>query len=196
MIAAVQGVVEARGKDWVVVAVGGVSLRVFGPASSLARVGSPGDTIRLHTHLVVREDNLSLYGFPTEDELELFQVLLGVSGIGPRNALGILSALPPEQLVAALAAGNVDLLTKVPGIGKKTAARIVLELRGKLTLPEGDVTAALPVVLGANAEVVEALTALGYSLAEASTAVSQIEVEANLPVEERLRRALQQLAKR
>lgn len=196
MIAAVRGVVEARGTDWVVLTVGGISLRIAGPASSLARIGAPGDTVRLHTHLAVREDNLSLYGFPTEEELQLFQVLLTVSGIGPRNALGILSALPPDQLVGALASGNVDLLTKVPGIGKKTAARIVLELRGKLALPTGEVPGVPPIPLGVNAEVVEALTALGYSLGEASTAVSQIEVQPDTPIEERLRLALQKLARR
>lgn len=173
MIAAIRGRLEARGSDFLVVEMGGLSLRVFAPTNVISEAGGIGDEVRLHTHLYVREDQLALYGFLNPAQLSLFEVLLGVSGIGPKGALGILSAAPVETLQAAIAEGNTDLLTSVPGIGKKTAARLVIELKGKL-----DISAYMGGVPSGGAEVptiyrdaMDALTHLGYTTAEVRAAL-------------------------
>ncbi|MBI4337126.1 MAG: Holliday junction branch migration protein RuvA [Chloroflexi bacterium] len=190
MITGVRGTLEAAGPDWAVVAVGGVSLKVFAPASAVAQLGPVGRTVRLHTHLVVREDNLALYGFPSEEGLRLFELLLTVSGVGPKTALGVLSHLSPEQLVRAVSAGDVEALSHVPGVGKKTASRLALELKGKL---EGEWALPAQEAQGVDAEVVETLVALGYSRNEARQAVARLPQGDSLPLEERVRQALQQM---
>ncbi|MBI4504797.1 MAG: Holliday junction branch migration protein RuvA [Chloroflexi bacterium] len=132
VVAAVQGTLEERGPGYVVVAIGGLSLRLFAPNSTLAHLGPIGAPVRLLTYLLVREDALALYGFATADERALFEQLLTVSGVGPRGALALLSAMEVETLRQAIVAGDTTRLTLVPGIGKKTAERLALELRGKL----------------------------------------------------------------
>lgn len=194
MIAGIKGTVELLGPDHVIVGVGGVSLRVFAPTSTLGQVGAVGETVRLHTHLYLREDNLALYGFATADELRLFELLLGVTGIGPRAALSLLSALPPRDLAAAIASGNADRLTHVPGIGKKTAGRLILELKGKV---ESQLAAGtVPAPTAGQGEVIAALVALGFSAAEAASAAAAAGDTAGLGTEEHLRLALRQLAAR
>lgn len=191
MIAGVHGILESRGADGAVVRVGEVSLQVFVPTSTLHELGAIGTEVHLHTHLHLREDNVALYGFATPKERELFRVLIGVSGVGPRVALSLLSALRPDQLALAIASGNADLLSQVPGVGKKMASRLALELKGRL---EGE----WPSVQAApgDGEIVAALASLGYSVQEAASAVAAIAGDAGLPTEERLRRALQHLAGR
>jgi len=192
MIVALEGILERRGVDSAVVKVGPVSLRVYIPGSTLSQLGSAGDNVSLHTHLYLREDNAALYGFASAEELGLFQNLISVSGIGPKAALGLLSALNPEQLASAIVSGNVDLLSQAPGLGKKMAGRIVLELKSKLESEwEGAVA---PVLVQEDADVVAALTNLGYSLKEATQAVSSLPDSRELDLEERVRLALQQLA--
>ena len=193
MIAGLEGTLESRGPDHIVLKVGGVSFRVFVPSSTLSDLGNTGARVKLHTYLQVREDALTLYGFLSLDELRLFETLLTVSGVGPRGALSMLSALKPDDLALAIASGNIDLLTTVPGIGKKTASRLVLELKGKLERE----WAMSPTVgsAGGNAEVVAALTALGYTVAEAFQAVSTLP-SSDLPLEEKVRLALQGMGKR
>ncbi len=132
MIAGLRGRLEGKVPDALLIDVGGVIYRVGTSATTLRDIGDVGDDVKLKTHLFVREDQLTLYGFATDDELRLFETLIGVSGVGPRLACAILSHMETERLHEAIAAENADYLATVPGVGKKTAARLILELRGKL----------------------------------------------------------------
>ncbi|MGB8707960.1 MAG: Holliday junction branch migration protein RuvA [Dehalococcoidia bacterium] len=192
MIVALEGILDSRGIDSAVVKVGPLSLLVYVPGSTLSRLGTVGDKIHLHTHLYVREDNLSFYGFASADELALFQNLISVSGIGPRAALAFLSTLNVDQLASAIVSGNVDLLTQVPGIGKKMAGRVVLELKGKLE--KGWAGAVTPALTPEDADIVAALTTLGYSLKEATQAVAGLPNSPELDLEEKIKLALRELA--
>jgi len=194
MIVALDCVLESRGVDSIVVKVGPLSLLISVPGSTLSRLGTVGDKVHLHTHLYVREDVIAMYGFASADELALFQNLITVSGIGPRAALSFLSTLNVEQLASAIVSGNDDLLTQVPGIGKKMAGRVVLELKGKLE--KGWAGVITPALTPDDADVVAALTALGYSLREATQAVSNLSASADMDLEAKVRLALQQLAAR
>ena len=188
LISSVRGRLEAAGADWADIAVGGITLRVSVPSSSVESLGNPGDNVRLFTSMQVREDSMSLYGFDTVDTRETFEVLIGISGIGPRVALSILSLFTPETLAAAVDAGDLKAFTPVPGVGRRTASRIVLELKGKLEFEPSDATAA------PDADAIDALTALGYSAAEAREALAAIpRADAN-STEDRVRLALAQLA--
>jgi Holliday junction DNA helicase RuvA len=135
MIALVRGQVAVRRPDHVVVDVGGVGYRLAVSAETLSKVPAVGKDVTLHTHVIVRDDALQLYGFATEEERELFLLLLGVQSVGPKMALGVLSGGPPRELTAALAAGDTARFQAVPGIGKRTAERIVVELREKVDAP-------------------------------------------------------------
>jgi Holliday junction DNA helicase RuvA len=137
MIASLSGTVQKIEAGSLVVAVGGVGVRVFVPRTVLENVGGVGRVIGLHTHLQVREGDLSLFGFESEDDLELFEVLLSVQGVGPKVALAILGALSPELLKSAIMREETAVLQRVPGIGKKTAERIMFQLRDKLDLGGG-----------------------------------------------------------
>ena len=187
MIARLRGKLEARGEDYVIVDVGGIGFKVRVPTSLLDQLGDVGSPVELFTHLHVRENELALYGCATEDELALFEQLLTVSGIGPKAALSILSALAPDTLRLAIAQGQVDVLTRVPGIGKKTAQRLVLDLKGKLDLAA--LMAEAPTISPADAEVIAALTGLGYSVSEAQAALRSLP-EAEMDLEEKIRLAL------
>jgi holliday junction DNA helicase RuvA len=142
MIALVSGTVAVRRADHVVIDCGGVGYRLAVSAETLGRVPAVGKPAVLHTHLVVREDSIALYGFATEEERELFLLLLGVQAVGPKVALAVLSGGPPRDLLAALAAGDSGRFQAVPGIGKRTAERIIVELREKVgaTMPEDAIT--------------------------------------------------------
>jgi Holliday junction DNA helicase RuvA len=192
MIAAIEGTLELRGTDRIVIKVGGVSLQVYLPTSSLNQLGAIGKKVHLYTHLHWKEDNIALYGFTSQQELDLFKMLTSVNSVGPKTALAMLSHLSPEQLALAIASGNVDLLTQIPGVGKKTANRLVLELKGKLE--KGGVGVG-PYLTQDNAEVVAALTNLGYSAAEATKAVAELPSSPDLGLEEKIKLALQHLAK-
>ena len=186
MIASVEGRIRAVTKDALVVDIGGISLRVACPQPTLA-AARVGEMILLCTHLVVREDDLSLVGFATEEELSLFEKLISVSGVGPKLGLTVLSAMAPDALRLAIGQEQPDLLARVPGIGKKTAQKIVLELKdkvGAVEVPEG-----LAALTEADAAVIDALTALGYSIVEAQRAVQALPRDLT-DVEDRLRRAL------
>jgi Holliday junction DNA helicase RuvA len=186
MIASVEGRIRAVTKDALVVDIGGIGLRVACPQPTLAAARA-GEMILLFTHLVVREDDLSLFGFATEEELSLFEKLISVSGVGPKLGLTVLSAMAPDALRLAIGQEQPDLLARVPGIGKKTAQKIVLELKdkvGAVEVPEG-----LAALTEADAAVIDALTALGYSIVEAQRAVQALPRDLT-DVEDRLRRAL------
>lgn len=190
MIAGISGKLQSRSTDGAIVKIGGVSLQVYMPSSTLCTLGAIGSEVQLHTHLHIREDNVALYGFATEEELQLFRTLLGVTGIGPKLALSILSAMSPGQLAMAIASGSDDLLCQIPGVGKKTAGRLALELKGKL---DGFMVSA---PAGGEGEVIAALTSLGYTIAEATSAIASLSDAADLAIEEKLRLTLQYLAAR
>jgi Holliday junction DNA helicase RuvA len=192
MIAALTGRIEGRTPDSLIINVGGVSFRVYVPAPAAHDGGEIGQTVVLHTHLYVREDALNLYGFLQAAERDFFERLLGISGIGPKAALSLLSAMPLADLQAAISAGDVDKLTRAPGIGKKTAARLVLELKGKLDLtqPLAGRTSEPP----ANADVLAALTTLGYPPAAAQQALQNLPIDPTLSTGDKIRLALRYLA--
>ena len=174
MIAGVRGEVLEIGLDHAVVEVGGVGLAVHATPATLARLRR-GDQARLATSLVVREDSLTLFGFADAEERDLFTLLQTVSGVGPRLALATLAVLSPDALRAGLADGDVATLTRVPGIGRKGAERLVLELRDKVVAP--DRTPVAPAVGGPRAEVVEALLGLGFAAKPAEQAVDAVLAE-------------------
>ena len=188
MIALLRGTVESISKDSIVVGVGGVGFRVHPSAAARARLSGAGQAIELFTHLHVRENELSLYGFAGEEELALFELLLSVSGVGPKAAMAVLASGPPDVLRAAIANEQADVLTRVPGVGTRTAKAIILHLKDKV----GGGLAPAPVsyLTDADAELLSALTGLGYSVVEAQTALASLPRDPSLPVEERLRQAL------
>jgi Holliday junction DNA helicase RuvA len=189
MIASLKGKLETLGVDSAVVDVGGVGFQVYMPTSTLSRLGETGSEVKLHTHLALREDNAALYGFATAEELGLFQLLLSVSGLGPRLALAMLSAMEVSQLASAIATANTALLTQVPGIGKKVANRLVLELKDKVAA--GWLTAPAAELAAESEDVLAALTSLGYSAAEATRAVASLPpTTASEPLEEKVKLAL------
>jgi len=191
MIATLEGTLEYRGVDSVIVNVGGIGFHVHVPGSTLSQLGVIEDKVSLYTHLHLREDNVSLYGFASSEELALFRNLISVSGVGPKLALALLSALNPEQLVMAIASGNVDVISQVSGVGKKVASRLIVELRGKLEKQwEGTVLPLAP----ENTDVIAALTGLGYSVREATQAISSIPKLEGMSLEEKVKAALQQLS--
>jgi len=190
MIASLSGTVQKIESGSLVVAVGGVGVRVFVPRTVLENVGGLGRTIGLHTRLQVREDDLSLYGFESEEDLELFEVLLSVQGVGPKVALAMLGALSPELLKSAIMREETAILQRVPGIGKKTAERIMFQLRDKLDL--GASAAAMPLVSDVDADVIDILTSLGFSIIEAQSALQHVPREVRA-IDERVQGALQYL---
>ena len=192
MIAGLRGRLEGKTADALLVDVGGIIYRVGTSATTLAEVGEVGEPVRLHTYLFVREDQLTLYGFSSAEELRLFETLIGVAGVGPRLGCAILSHIRTEILYDAIAQENADFLATVPGVGKKTAARLILELRGKL-VPAGSPPTG-PAAHRDDAEVVAALRALGYTTAEAHAAAARVPRDAELTVEERVVSALRELA--
>jgi Holliday junction DNA helicase RuvA len=193
MIAGLDGILERLNPDSAIVKVGGVSFQVYTPASTISQLGSPGERVRLHTYLHWKEDSSALYGFTTSQELDLFKMLIAVSGVGPKSALSILSCLKPDDLATAILADNVDLITQAPGIGKKTAGRVVLELKGKLEKGWGGMVSGGPA--GDNAEVIAALTGLGYSTADAMRAAAAVPGSDGVSLEDRIRLALRHMAR-
>lgn len=167
---------------------GGVGFKIAMPKNAVLALPGVSDAVRLFTYLAVREDSLDLYGFIRESELELFERLLTVNGVGPKSALAIMSIAPVDQIVMAINEGRTDLLTRVSGIGKKTADRVVLDLKGKLTLKSSPQTLA---ILESDMELEETLIALGFSKSQAKSAVSKID-PAIKDFKARLREALRQ----
>lgn len=189
MIATLHGIINRIADDHLIVAVGGVGLRIYVPGTVLENAGGVGRSISLHTHLIVRETELTLYGFESDEDLALFELLLGVSGVGPKVALAILSTLSPELFKNAVAREESAVLQRVPGIGKKTAERIIFQLRDKLQVVSGG---PMPLVSDVDADVIELLTNLGFSIVEAQTALQNVPRDVT-DVDERLQRALQHL---
>ena len=187
MIAGIEGVLKSTADDCVIVDSHGICFRIYSPTSTLSIIGTPGERVFLHTYLHVKEDALTLYGFACAEERRMFEMLIGVSGIGPKVALSVLSVLKPDRLSLAIASGDQDLLSSIPGVGKKTAARLILELKGKFEQPEAGVP--FP-----HEDVRAALINLGYSAAEVAGALADIPSDPDLGLEEKLRLALQKFA--
>ena len=187
MIASLRGEITQIEDTAVVIEVGGVGMRVFVPAPMRDKL-KPGEVVLLNTHLVVREDALTLYGFESAADRQLFLLLLGVDGVGPKVALSVLSTLNVDAVQRAVFNDQADILSRVPGVGKKTAQKIVLHLKDRMK-PTGALEK-IAMMSDSDAEVLAALTALGYSVIEAQTAIQSIPKDAPDDVEERLRIAL------
>jgi Holliday junction DNA helicase RuvA len=194
MISSLRGKVESFSATAAVINVGGIGFQVFLPTPTLSALATIGKEVQIYTHLQVREDSMTLYGFGAPEELALFQTLLGVSGIGPKLGLSMLSAMSVEQLTMSIATGNTELLATIPGIGKKLASRVVLELKEKVGAAW--VSAPATGIGQENAEVLSALTALGYSAAESARALAALPADPKMSLEEKVRLALQQFGGR
>ena len=178
MFAHIEGIVADKAKDTLVLDAGGVGFELTVSASTLSASPAAGEKMKCYTVLSVREDGMELFGFATREEKQMFLQLKGVTGIGPKSALQILSALPPRDLAVAIATGDAAALSRAPGVGKKTAQRLILELKDKVTAEEITGLPAAGVSVARNdpaGEAVEALMALGYQAAEATKAVSRLD---------------------
>ena len=209
MISFVRGPLAGVEEDCVVVEAGGVGLEIRVPLSVLERLPSLGEEIKIYTYLQVREDGMSLYGFLNLQDRQMFSQLLGVSGIGPKAALGILSAMKPDDLRMAIVSGDAKAISRAPGVGTKTAQRIILDLKDKIPMdqvtegwlqaggsagsPDSGAAAAAGLA-GAAREAVEALVALGYTGAEASRAVKKVSLEEGMTAEDVLKASLKHLS--
>jgi Holliday junction DNA helicase RuvA len=197
MISHLNGILEHIDKNHVVVDVNGVGYKVFLPTAALAHLPKVGEKMKLFTYQVVREDDLSLYGFLTKEERSLFTLLLTVNGIGPKVSLSILSAYPLDKIVSAITQGNATLISSIPGIGSKTAQKLIIELREKVAkayaIKPSEMTGGLPGNEVIISDAISALIALGYSPKEARESILRLG-EANLTsVEEIVKQALRQL---
>lgn len=189
MIGRIRGVLAERTGSGVLVDTGGVGYEVAMPPRDIAALPPVGEEVVVHTHLHVREDVMALYGFASEEGRDLFRDLIGASGVGPKLALAILATFTPEQLRVALAAEDVDTLTAVPGIGKRSAQKLVLDLRARLTMPEGELVGAG----GSLSDVRGALEGLGYASSEIREALEGLDT--TQAPEALLRAALQKLGR-
>ena len=188
MIATIRGEVSQIEENALILEVGGVGLRVLVPAPLQAKAKA-GEKVFLYTHLQVREDALTLYGFESQSDRELFNILLGVDGVGPKVALSVLSTMTLDAIQRAVFADEAELLSRVPGVGKKTAQKMGLHLKDKLK--PSDTLSQVASMTDKDSEVLAALTALGYSVVEAQAAIQSIAKDAPDDVEDRLRLALQ-----
>jgi Holliday junction DNA helicase RuvA len=193
MIASLEGIIDAVSKDGLIVNVNGIGFKVTVTTSVLSEMGITGREVKLYTHFHVREDDMSLFGFGSLDELKLFETLISVSGLGPKTGMAMLSAMSADQVAMAICSGSVETLTTIPGIGKKTADRLILELKDKV----GGVMISTPAGRAAqeNADVVSALVSLGYSVQETTKAVNALPSGKKLSLEEKVKLTLQYLGK-
>ena len=202
MIAYIKGKLAEILEDRVILESGFMGYNLFMPMASAEAVLRRGDEVKLYTHLHVREDAMQLFGFLTKDDLHTFQLLLGVNGIGPKAALGILCGLTADELRFAVLSEDVKTISKAPGVGKKTAQKLILELKDKMDLQEAfdlksqhvqEAQGDMADLSDARKEAVEALTALGYSGADALRAVKKVEMTPGMDVETLLKAALKNL---
>lgn len=203
MISYIRGTLAEKNEDSAVVEAHGVGYQIFVPVPVLSELPPLGESVKIYTYFSVREDGMSLFGFLSRQDLAMFKQLIGVNGIGPKSALGILSALKPDVLRMAVASGDAKAISRAPGVGPKTAQRIILDLKDKIRpedLLAGGLEESLAVpeeisgVGQAGKEAVEALTALGYSAAEAAGAVKKVKITEEMTAEDVLKGALRHLA--
>lgn len=176
----IKGSLEVKTKGYIVVECNGIGYKIFMSDKSLNEIGNVGDTVKVYTHYHVREDEISLYGFKTDEELRMFELLLSVSGIGARSAITMLSNIEPSEFAFAVISDDVDRMTKIPGIGKKTAQRLILELKDKLKSEEiernkEEIEKEIKEVEGLN-EAISALQVLGYSRREIDLAFEKADL--------------------
>lgn len=200
MFAYIKGILEMKSNDFVVIDVNGVGYKIFAPISTINKLGEIGTEAKVHTHYHVREDNISLYGFATSEELRMFELLIGVSGIGAKSANAILASISPSKFALSVITNDVKELTKLPGIGAKSAQRIILELKDKLKSEEAienDDFEISNINSGENnlQEAVSALQVLGYPQKEAMKAVSSFDSK-DLLVEDIIKKALLYFSKK
>jgi Holliday junction DNA helicase RuvA len=191
MIYSLEGVLKRKQDTWAVIEVSGIGYKVTLPLFVMSKLPSVGEKVSILTHHHIREDASDLYGFMSDDELSLFESLISVSGIGPKSAMGIMGVAPIGELVAAINEGRVDLLSKASGVGKKTAERAILDLKGKLTF--ADTSGTIKKMEG-DSELEETLVGLGYSKAQAKTAISKID-PAIVSFQDKLRAVLREYKK-
>ncbi len=200
MLYNVKGKLTVSDVNFIVVECGGVGFKCFTTLNTVKNIGKIGDEVNVFTYLAVREDAMDLYGFATLDELNAFKLLITVSGIGPKAAAAILSELSPDRLAICIASGDAKSITKAQGVGKKTAERVVLELKDKMgAITVGDTSDAVSSVAAVgessnSSEAVEALVTLGYSQSDAAVVVGSM--DKSLSVDEMIRHGLKQLAKK
>lgn len=201
MYAYIKGTLEEIQQGKIVIDNNGIGYNILVPANVTSSLPKTGEQVKIYTYLHVKEDVYALFGFLTKDDLEIFRLLLGVNGVGPKGALAVLSAMTTDELRFAVLAGDSKAIAKSPGIGAKMAQRMILELKDKLKLTdvlgrEEDTGAPLPAAVDGKArdEAVQALMALGYSSSEALSVVSKVEVTADTDVEAILKAALKQMA--
>jgi Holliday junction DNA helicase RuvA len=191
MITNIYGTLETCKVDHAIIRVGGFGIRIFAPSSTLNRLTEPGMEVSLYTHFHMREDGIALYGFTTEEDRNAFELLIGVSGVGPKVALALLSIMDAAALYKALADEDQQRLALAPGVGKRLAARLILELKGKLpTLATVGSTATTTPSARMQAEVMEALIGLGFSNAEAQAALAKIPQDQAMTLEQQITYAL------
>jgi Holliday junction DNA helicase RuvA len=197
MIASITGKLTRKAADYLIVDVSGVGYQVYVPLSTFCSIPEPGEEISLHIHTHLREESLSLFGFLSQSEKDMFLLLISVSGIGPKLALAVLSSLPVADISCALQASDDAKLCAVSGIGKKTAARMVLELKDKVTLIMPALGGSPDAVVADHREdVISALVNLGYKRPQAEEAVKKVGKRSGMMVEELIREALALLMKR
>ncbi|MCD7865178.1 MAG: Holliday junction branch migration protein RuvA [Clostridiales bacterium] len=200
MYSYIKGTLEEIYEDYIVIENGGIGYQIRVPMRMTDGLLRRGEQVKVYTYLYVREDAFSLFGFPSRDELAMFQLLLNVSGIGPRGALALLSSLSANEIRFAVVSEDVKTISKAPGIGKKTAQRLIIELKDKISLEDAldtaqDTADVLPVNNNVvRKEAMEALTALGYSAADAAATLSGIEITEDSDVETVLKQALKNMA--
>ena len=198
MFAYIKGSLEQKSNNYVVIDVGGIGYKIFMATKAIEALGEIGEVVKVHTHYYVREDNISLYGFNTNEELRMFELLLQVSGIGAKSAIAMLSEISPSSFALAVISDDISQLVKIPGIGKKTAARIVLELKDKLKTEEVITkTEEVKSSIASEEETSEAIAALqvlGYTKREIEKALENVDTK-NLQLEEIIKQGLKNLAR-
>lgn len=200
MISYIKGTLERRAESYIIIETGGIGYQVFVSPATLAKLPQTGAEVKVFTYFSVKEDGMSLYGFASQEEQEMFHKLLTVSGVGPKGALGFLSMLKPSEIIMAILSDDVKTLSKAPGVGRKTAQRVILELKDKFKTEEAismggeELQGIVEVSIGGDAkfEAIDAMTALGYSRSEAAKAVNAVAAE-GMSTEDILRAALKKM---
>ncbi len=199
MIAYIKGTLERRAESYIIIETGGIGYQIFVSPVTLAKLPQTGEMVKVFTYFSVKEDGVSLYGFASAEEQEMFHKLLTVSGVGPKGALGFLSQLTPQEIILAIISEDVKTLSKAPGVGRKTAQRVILELKDKFKTEEAlsmgeEVQGIVETSAGGDAkfEAIDAMTALGYSRSEAAKAVNAVAAE-GMSTEDILKAALKKM---
>lgn len=199
MIAYINGTLERRAESYIIIETGGIGYQIFVSPATLAKLPQTGERVKVFTYFSVKEDGVSLYGFASAEEQEMFHKLLTVSGVGPKGALGFLSQLTPQEIILAIISEDVKTLSKAPGVGRKTAQRVILELKDKFKTEDAlsmgeEVQGIVETSVGGDAkfEAIDAMTALGYSRSEAARAVNAVAAE-GMSTEDILKAALKKM---